>query len=120
MSVLYSCLHISFLSSWWMNCTLNLLRKAASQTPRDRPLCVDERGILKSDIFFGENCAKLGRNIRQRTVTLSSSDSNAARYSSFFAIVLIIFPVMARCPRPADEVLSRRDLAAFQRRLSIV
>jgi hypothetical protein len=43
-----------------MNCTWNLLRKAVSQTPRHRPLCIDERDIPKSDIFSEKTVQNLG------------------------------------------------------------
>jgi hypothetical protein len=103
-----------------MNCTLNLLPKAASQTPRDRPLCVDERGILKSDIFFRENCAKLGRNIRRRTVTLSkSSDSNAALDSPSVRYYANYYPghgpVSRACGRSAQPERSGRSSSAASR-----
>jgi hypothetical protein len=33
---------------------------------------------------------------------------------------MILFPIMARRPQPPDEVLSRKDLAELQRRLSMM
>ncbi len=33
---------------------------------------------------------------------------------------MILFPIMARRPLPTDEVLSRKDLAELQRRLSMM
>jgi len=43
----------------------------------------------------------------------------AKLYSLFIRHLDIILPIMARRPRPPDEVLSRKDLAELQRRLSI-
>jgi hypothetical protein len=43
-----------------MNCTWNLLPKAVSQTPRDRPLSFRRTGILKSDIFSEKTVQNLG------------------------------------------------------------
>ena len=33
---------------------------------------------------------------------------------------MILSPIMARRPRPADEVLTRKDLAELQRRLAMM
>ena len=33
---------------------------------------------------------------------------------------MILFPIMARRPRPPDEILTRKDLAELQRRLSMM
>jgi len=37
-----------------------------------------------------------------------------------FCSPMILFPIMARRPQPPDEVLSRKDLAELQRRLSMM
>ena len=37
-----------------------------------------------------------------------------------FCSPMILFPIMARRPRTADEVLSRKELAELQRRLSMM
>jgi hypothetical protein len=42
------------------------------------------------------------------------------RFVFYSPIVVRFFPIMARRPRPPDEVLSRKDLAELQQRLSMM
>jgi hypothetical protein len=92
----------------------NTRRKAGIVESNNAFLVKSYETCIETRILEQQQYASVGRKHKALTMTVIF-----IRF--LFAITMILFPpTMARRPRPSDEVLTRKDLAELQRRLSMM